>query len=354
MKFEEIVKDLKAGNYKPLYFLMGEEPYFIDKIADLIEKNVLDEAEKEFNQSILYGQDVTLAQVVAEAKRFPMMGDKVVVIIKEAQNIKELSRMKSGEENEAADKDGKKEKARSPLEAYAENPQPSTILVFCYKYKMLDKRTSLAKTIAKKAVLFNSEGMYDEKLPAFVLSLAKEKKAKIGERAAQLMAEYLGNDLNKIENSIDKLAINVKPGEEITEEHIQRYIGISKEYNVFELQKALAKKDVLKANRIATYFGANEKDNPMVVTVASLFGYFNKVLSYHVLKDKSRGSVAAALKVNPFFVSDYELAAKNYSPGKTVRIISDLREYDLRSKGVDNASATEGDLLRELVFKILH
>jgi len=353
MKFEEILKDLKSKIYKPVYFLMGEEPYYIDKISDYVEKNILNDAEKEFNQTVLYGQDVTLVQIAAEAKRFPMMGDKVVVIIKEAQNIKELSKIKAEDEGEEK-KEERKEKTKSALEAYVENPLTSTILVFCYKYKTLDKRTSLAKTIAKKAVLFDSKPIYENELPGFITKIAEQHKLKMGVRASFLMAEYSGNDLLKIENSIEKLSINVKEGIEVTEDDIQKYIGISKEYNVFELQKALAEKNILKANRIANYFGANEKENPLIMTIASLFNYYNKVLTYHVLKDKSRSAVASALKINPFFVSDYEKAAKTYPPGKVVRIISDLRQYDLKSKGFDNGSATQGELLRELVFKILH
>lgn len=349
MEFNAIISELKKKVYRPVYFLMGEEAYFIDMIADYIEQNVLDESEKEFNQSIFYGRDITVNDVISAAKRFPMMSEYQVVIIKEAQNIRDLV----GKDKEG-DKEKTKEKAKHPFEAYIENPQKSTILVICYKYKTLDKRTSIAKTIDKNAVLFESKKLYDNQVADWIFNYLKSKDYTINQRAAGLLAEYLGTSLSKITNELDKLMINLPPKSEITPEHIQTNIGISKDYNVFELQNAIAKKEVLKANRIINYFASNEKDNPFVVTVSSLYGFFTKVLVYHFLQDKSKGSAASALGINPFFVGDYERAAKNFSPAKLKAIFGYLREYDLKSKGVDRVSATDGELLKEMVFKILH
>lgn len=347
MDFNQIMSDLKKKAYRPVYFLMGDEPYFIDMISDYIENNVLDESEKEFNQSVLYGRDITAADVIGAAKRFPMMSEYQVVIVKEAQNIRDLVGKDKEESNS-------KDKTKHPFAAYIENPQQSTILVICYKYKSIDKRTSIAKLIDKNAILFESKKIYDNQVPDWINNYLKGKEYTIGPKASALLTEYLGTTLSKISNELDKLMINLPPKSEITVEHIQTNIGISKDYNVFELQTAIGKKEVLKANRIINYFSANEKDNPMVVTISSLYSYFCKLLSYHFLTDKSKGSVAAALGVHPFFVGDYERAAKNFSVGKLKSIFGYLREYDLKSKGVDRGSSSEGELLKEMVFKILH
>jgi len=341
--FNQILSDLKKKVYKPVYFLMGDEPYFIDMISDYIENNVLDETEKEFNQSVLYGRDVSINDILSAAKRFPMMSEKQVIIVKEAQDTKDL-----------VGKDKDDAKAKHPFIAYIENPQPSTVLVICYKYKSIDKRTSIAKVIDKNAVLFESKKLYDNQVADWIFNYLKSKDYTINQRAAGLLAEYLGTSLSKITNELDKLMINLPPKSEITAEHIQANIGISKDYNVFELQTAIGKKEVLKANRIINYFASNEKDNPFVVTISSLYSYFTKLLVYHFLQDKSKTSVASALGVNPFFVADYERAAKNFAPGKLKSIFGYLRDYDVKSKGVDKGSATDGELLKEMVFKILH
>jgi DNA polymerase III subunit delta len=343
MDFNTIMSDLKKKTYRPVYFLMGDEPYFIDMISDHIEQNVLDESEKEFNQTVLYGRDVTTADVIGAAKRFPMMSQYQVIIVKEAQDIKDLIKK---------EKEDKKDKTKSSFETYIENPLSSTILVFCYKYKSIDKRTAVAKLIEKNSVLFESKKLYDNQVPDWINNYLKSKGFTINQRAAGLLSEYLGTGLSKITNELDKLIINLPPKAEITTEHIQTNIGISKDYNVFELQSCIGKKEVLKVNRIINYFAANPKDNPMVMTVSSLYGYFSKILTYHFLTDKK--AAASALGVHPFFVKDYEIAAKNYSVGKLKSIFSYLRDYDLKSKGVDNGSATESELLKEMVFKILH
>ena len=349
MDFNDIMSELKRKIYRPVYFLMGEEPYFIDMISDYIENNVLDESEKEFNQSILYGRDITANDIIGAAKRFPMMSEHQVIIIKEAQNIKDLV----GKDKDA-EKEKQKEKTKSSFEAYIENPQKSTILVICYKYKTIDKRTSAAKAIDKNAVLFDSKKIYDNKVPDWINNYLKGKEFIASPKASALLTEYLGTNLSKVSNELDKLMINLPPKSEITVEHIQTNIGISKDYNVFELQTAIGKKEVLKANRIINFFAANEKEHPMVMTISSLYGYFCKLLSYQFLADKSKGNVASELGVHPFFVGDYERAAKNFSAAKLKSIFGYLREYDLKSKGVDRGSATEGELLKELVFKILH
>ncbi len=349
--FKDILLDLKRQIYKPVYFLHGEESYFIDEICNYIEHHVLDETEKGFNQTILYGRDTDLASIVSLAKGFPMMGERQVIIVKEAQTLKELSKS-TGEGDETKEKKSSSDK--NPLIAYLDNPQPASILVFCFKYKKLDARSALSKAVAKKAVLFESKKLYDNKIPDWISGYLKDKKLSINPKAAILLAEYLGNDLSKIANEIGKLCINLPEHSEISIDHIQQNIGISKDFNVFELQDALSKKDVLKTNRIVQYFAANPKENPLIMTNASLYNYFQKVLLYHFVPDKSRGSVASALGMNPFFIEGYERAARNYNTAKLKNIFGYLHECDARSKGVDNVSVEDGDLLKEMVFKILH
>jgi DNA polymerase-3 subunit delta len=353
--YNSILSDLKKKQYRPVYFLMGEEPYFIDKISDVLEKDVLDETEREFNLSVLYGQDVNLQAIISEAKGFPMIGDRKVVIIKEAQNIRGLIEKGDAEEGEEDEGSQKKEKEKKhPLVAYLEHPQPSTILVFCCKYKTVDKRTSFAKALVKHAVLFQSDKIRDYNIQKWITEYMKEKGYNIAPKALMMLAEFLGTDLGKIVNETDKLMISLKPGAEITPEIIQANIGISKDYNSFELNDAFGKRDVLKANRIINYFGANEKDHPMVVTMSSLYNYFQKLLVIHFLTDKSREAASKAIGVHPFIVTEYMNAAKGYSVGKLKTIFAYLHEYDLKSKGVDNGSATHGELMRELTYKILH
>lgn len=333
----QILTDLKKKAYKPVYYLFGEEAYFIDLIADYIQDHVLTEDEKAFNLSVLYGKDVDIATIIDTAKRYPMMSDYQVVIIKEAQDLRI-----SGEGN------------TNQFIYYLEHPQPSTLLVFCHKHGKPDKRLSYYKALLKHAVLFESAKMYDNKIPDWITMYVKDNGYALSPKAAVLLAESLGTDLSRVVNETGKLFINLPKGTTITEDYIEQNIGISKEYNVFELQNALGLKDVLKANKIINHLSANQKENPLLVTVALLFSFFNKLMIFHSLSDKSSTNVARALGVNPFFISDYTKAAANYKPDKLIRIISYLREYDLRSKGVDNVSTSETDLLKELVFKILH
>ncbi len=281
-----------------------------------------------------------------------MMSEHQVVIVKEAQNLKELNKGANKDDDEVS-KSSVGNGAQLLLN-YIANPQPTTILVFCYKYKTIDKRSAIAKSLQKSAVFFESKKMYDNKLPDWISDYVKGLNYTISPKAAFLLAEFLGNDLSKITGEINKLIINVKPGGEFTPELIHNNIGISKEFNVFELQDALAKREILKANRIINYFASNPKDNPTILTLSSLYGYFTKILKYHSLKDKNKFTAAQALGVNPFFVDGYAKAALNYNTGKLKSIFENLKECDLKAKGVDNPSIEKGELLKELVFKILH
>ncbi len=345
---QDLLLDLKRKILKPIYFLQGEEPYYIDYISDYIEQNIVDESLREFDQTIVYGKDTDMGTIIGSAKRFPMMSDFQVVIVKEAQNLKDFASKSSGDDDKA---DGKQ---KSFLAAYIDQPQPSTVLVFCHKYKSIDKRSALYKALQKKAIVFDSKKLYDNQLPQWITNYLDTKKYKINPRATQLIADSLGNDLSKIANELDKLMINVPSSQEINLEHVQQNIGISKDYNVFELHDAIGKRDVLKANKIVTYFAQNPKDHPFVMTVASLYGYFNKILLGHFSPDKSRAGLASALGVNPFFVQDYERAMAQYNTAKLKSIFAMLREYDGKSKGIENVSVQDGELLKEMVFKILH
>jgi len=331
--YEEIMSDLKNRIFRPVYFLAGEEPYYIDMITDYIEEKVLPEAEKSFNQMILYADDTNIASIIDIARRFPMMSSHQVVIIKEAQSLKKID----------------------DLAIYLEKPLASTILVFSYKYKTLDKRTKLFKTLESHSVYFESPRLRDYQIPGWIDRYLMKKGIKTDPSAGAMLTEYLGTDLHKIANELDKLIITLPGGKPvITTELIEKNIGISKDYNNFELQKAIGERNILKSNMIVRYFADNPKDNPMTLTVASLFGFFSKLLQYHYLTDKSKNNVAASLKVNPFFVRDYESAAVKYNVAKTVQIISLLRTFDMRSKGFGDAGTEPGELLKELVYRILH
>lgn len=348
----QILLDLKRKIYKPVYFLCGEEPHYIDVISDYIENNVLDEADREFNQTVVYGKDVDLGTIISYARQFPMMSEYNVVIVKEAQNIKEFSKSAAADDDDDAPKESVN--ASSQFIHYLKSPQPTTILVFAYKYKVPDKRSALTKLLMKEAVFFESKRLYDNQLPDWITSYAKEKNHPINAKAAYLLAEFLGNDLSKISNEVNKLLLNLKPAQEITPEHVQEFVGISKDFNVFELQDALGKKEILKANRIVQHFAGNEKENPSQLVLASLYGYFTRLLRYQMLEDKSKGAVAAALGVNPFFVDGIANAARNYPTPKLKVVFALLKEYDLKSKGVDNPSVPYGELLKEMVYKMLH
>jgi len=340
MTATELLKDLKNRKYKPIYLLHGEEPYYIDLVSDFVEHQLLSEAEKGFNQTVFYGKDTDIMSVLNASKRYPMMADYQVVLVKEAQD------MKWGSDD--ADKKG-----INPLLSYLEKPLSSTILVLCYKYGKFDKRKKTYKAIEKSGLIFESSPLYDSKVPGWIEDFIASKGYKINQQASLMLAEYLGNDLSKIANELDKLMLNISAGQEISLKLIQDNIGISKEYNVFELQAALGKKDAFKANQIINYFEANPKANPIVLVLGNLNNFFSKVLVYHYVKDKSPQNLARELSVSPYFVKDYEQAARSYNYGKTMQIISYLREYDVKSKGVDSTT-DHGGLMKELVFKILH
>jgi DNA polymerase-3 subunit delta len=333
MTYEQIFTDLKKKTYNPIYFLSGEEAYYIDKISNYIAENVLSEADKAFNQTVVYGKDTEAADIVNLARRFPMMAAHQVVIVKEAQNLKSID----------------------DLIHYTEAPLNSTILVLNYKYKKLDKRKKLYKSLQKNGILFESNRLYDDKVPAWITSYLKEKKCTIDPRASLLLVEFLGNDLGKIANELDKLIVTLPSGsDKITTDSIQENIGISKDFNNIELQNALTKGNALKAIRIADYFAKNPKNNPLVLTITSLYFYFSKVLLYHFTADKSPRNIASVLKINPYFVNDYKSAALRFNPKKSVEVIALLRKYDLKSKGMGNASTPDGELLKELLFKIMN
>jgi DNA polymerase-3 subunit delta len=358
--FETIIRDLKNKVYRPVYFLFGPEPYYIDVISDYIENHVLDETEKEFNQSVLYGRDVDLLTIVSTARRFPMMSNFQVVIVKEAQDLKELSKRNNEEDEEGANSSGPvpkkkvKEEEKDPLSRYLENPLKSTILVFCYKYKSLDKRTKTSKLFEQHSMFFESKKVWPDKLADWAEQYSKSRGRKIHVDAAQLVADFIGDDLSRIANELDKLIINLRDGQEITSDDVEKYIGISKEFNPFELQKAMTARDYLKVNRIINYFGSNQKSNPIIVTISTLYVFFNKIILYHSLKAKPGTDMLKEMGVNAFFMRDFDRAARTFSLSSCVTAISLLHDFDLRSKGVNNEGTGPGDLLKELVFKIMH
>ncbi|SDE26887.1 DNA polymerase III, delta subunit [Pricia antarctica] len=329
---KRIVTEIKNGNIKPLYFLFGEEPYYIDAIATYIEKNVLQEEEKGFNQMVLYGKDVNIDEIVANAKRYPMMAERQVVIVKEAQHLS---------------------RTIEELLKYAENPQPTTVLVICYKYKKLDKRKKLYKAVNEKGVIFESKKLYENKIPDWIRKHLQAKGYSISHKAAILLSEYLGNDLSRINNELEKLRFVLPKNTEITPTDIETHIGISKDYNNFELKKAIGERDVVKATRIINYFAQNPKDNPFVLTVTLLNSFFTQLLQYHGLNDHSPKSVASALRINPYFVDEIHLAARNYPMKRVSGIVSHLREMDMKGKGVGANAASHSDLLKELLVKII-
>lgn len=328
----QIVNAIKKGQISPIYFLFGEEAYFIDKISDYIGDKVLTEEEKGFNQMVLYGRDVSIDDIVGNAKRYPMMAERQVVIIKEAQHLSRTI------EN---------------LCAYAENPQKSTVLVICYKYKKLDKRKKLFKIIKKNGVIFESKKLYENQVSDWLRKHLLSRGYTISHKAALLLVEYLGTDLSKISKEIEKLKLALPQQTEITPEHIEEHIGISKDYNNFELKRAIGERDMLKATKIITYFAQNPKDNPFILTVTLLNSFFTQLLQYHGLNDHSPKSVASALRINPYFVNEIQAAARNYPMKKVSGIISSLREMDLKGKGVGAVAMSDADLLKELIYKII-
>lgn len=331
--YEEIISDLRKRIFKPVYFLAGDEPYYIDLITDYIEEKVLAESDKAFNQLIIYGEETTVNSIIETARRFPMIASHQVIIVKEAQSLKKIE----------------------DLTVYIEKPLLSTILVLNYKYNFIDKRTKFYKILDSQGIYFESVRLRDYQVPPWIERHLMTKGVKIDPSASAMLTEFLGTDLHKIVNELEKLLITMPAGKQVvTSALIERNIGISKDYNNFELQKAVAEKNILKANMIIKYFADNQRDNPINLTISSLFSLFSRILVYHYTTDKSKNNIAAALKVNPFFVKDYETAASKYSVQKTIKTISLLRTYDLKLKGYGDSGTDPGDLLKELVYKILH
>jgi len=327
----QLITDIKGGKIAPIYFLMGEEAYYIDVISDFIESYVLAEEEKGFNQMVLYGKDVTIQDIVSNAKRYPMMAERQVIIVKEAQNL-----IKTIEQ----------------LVDYAKNPQPSTVLVFNYKYKILDKRKALYKALSKAAVVFESKKIYEDKIPSWIQSFLRSKQISITPKAALMLTEFLGNDLSKIANELNKLEIVVGTQKEITPDIIEQNIGISKDYNNFELQKAIGNLDHKKAYQIVRYFAQNSKQHPFVLTISILYMYFTKLMTLHTVRDRNPGTVAKALGINPYFVNDYIAVSRNFPMKRISGVLETLRIYDTKSKGV-GANLSPKDLYNELIYNIL-
>ena len=334
MVFNNLIKDIKNGQYLPIYFLQGEEPFFMDQISNLIQETVLDEAEKDFNQTIFYGPDTSIDEILNVSKRYPMMAPFQVVIVKEAQHLN---------------------RTIEQLVQYLENIVSTTILVFCFKNKKLDKRKALGKALNKKGFLIDCSPIKDYHLNDWVINLAKEKKIQIQSKASIMLTEFIGNDLSGISAAVSKLEVLLGENRLISQDLVHKNIGFSKDYNVFELQNALAEKNILKANKIIYHFSKNKKNHPLPVTISSLYGFFTKLMKYHFFKGKlSDPEMSKKISVHTFFLKQYNVASNNYSKNKLAKIFSYLREYDLKSKGLGNASVSDEELLREMIFKILH
>jgi len=335
--YSQLTKDLQKRAFAGIYFFYGEEPYYIDELSDYLIEHVLNETEKEFNQVILYGRESSLGMAVNYCKQFPMVGERQLIAIREAQDM-----------------DWKKEENYAPLLAYLNQPLTSSILVIGHKYK--SPPAKLLRTLggSDKAVVFESKRKYETDLPEWISTQANNKGYTISNKACSMLVEFLGNNLEKIINELGKLYINHPKDKPISEDVIEKFIGISKDYNIFEFQRALAAKNVLKANQIAHHFALNPKDNSIFKTIPMLFSFFSKVLVIHSLPDKSEPAILAKLRLNNYTKSDYLSAYRNYSPKKIVEIIGWLRETNVRALGIDNYSTDEGELLKELIFKVLH
>ena len=330
----DIVKELKEKKFKPIYYLMGEESYYIDRIADYMAETILTEEEKEFNQIILYASDTDLSTIINAAKRYPMMAEHQLIIVKEAQNLKNLEE----------------------LSYYLQKPQPSTILVFCHKNGTLDRRKKITLEIEKNGILYESKRIKETQLPAFIVNYLKKKGVEIEPKACELIADSIGSDLKRISSELDKLFLSLTPKQKrVTSELVEKHIGISKDFNNFELKNALIEKDIFKANQIIKYFEENPKNNPIQMSLSLIFNFFSNLMLAYYAPEKSEQGIAAQLGLRaPWQSKEYLAAMRKYSAMKVMYIISDIRECDARSKGVNNPSTENGELLRELIFKILH
>ena len=335
-ELELIFKNIKNKEFLPIYFFYGEEAYYIDIAVKALENDVLTEDEKAFNQTVVYGKDTNYNEILSLAKQYPMMGDKQLIIVKEAQDLKF-----NDEETKI-------------LEKYVENPVESTILVFAHKHKKVDSRKKVFKTLDKAKMLFHSEPVKDYNLAKWIDDEARNLQIKLAPGISQLLADYLGNDLSRIANELNKMKLVLKDGEVLDGKLVETHIGISKEFNVFELQKALGKKDANTAFKIAYYMGKNPKTNPIVMTIGNLYNFFSNVVLYHTVSHQSPPTIASELGINPYFVKDYAEAARLYPLKFATRIISVLREIDLKSKGLGAVNMDEGELLKEMVYKIIN
>ena len=333
----EVLKDLKKKVYSPLYLLHGEEPYYTDKVSEYIEDHALALGDRSFNQFVFFGKDLTIPALLSHAKRFPMMAERQLILVKEAQGLQGIEQ----------------KEMQVALENYAKKPLSSTILVLVFK-TVADERKTWIKAFDKAGVLMPSKKLYDSKVPDWILEYCHENGLKISRKAIEMLCENVGNDLKRLASEIDKIMLNLRVDEEINAQVVEKFVGISKEYNYFEFQKALINKDVLKANQIVNFFAANPKDNPLAPIVILLYSFFSKVLLTHATQDKSERNLAIVLGVNPFFTKDYGLAARNYNLSKVFQIISDIKKLDLKSKGVEAGSLTDGEALREMTFRTLH
>jgi DNA polymerase-3 subunit delta len=328
---EKIISDLKKGHAKPVYWLEGEEGYFIDAVIDFAEHKVLSESEAGFNLTIFYGRDTAWPDVINACRRYPMFSEKQVIIIKEAQDLKGIEK----------------------LESYVEKPLVSTLLFVAYKGKKVDGRTKLARLLKENAVLMSTKKMYDSALPEWTADLVKQKGYTITKKALFLLIDHIGNDLSRLSNEIDKLALNLKDRTQITEDEIEKYVGVSKEYNVFELQQAIAQRDLYKAIRIVQYFGSNPKAAPLQLIFPSLYNFFSKVQVVYTVSSKDEKTVASALGVNAFFVRDYISTSAKYSYNEVEKLLLLLYEYNLRNLGVNDDNTDDAELLKEMVVKMI-
>ncbi len=334
LTFSELLSQLKRKSFEPVYFLHGEESYFIDVICDFIEENVLSESEKAFNFSLFYGKDSDQRMIIDTSRKYPLMCEKQLVILKEAQDMKSLK----------------------DLQSYIEMPTTTTILVIAYKNGKLNMNTSLGKALKEKSVIFEAKPLYDNQIGPWIESYLSDMQRKIDPESASLIAANIGNNLQKVVNELDKLLLNVPEGNIISKKEIEKHIGISREFNVFELQKALAAKDILLANKIVSYFAESGK-NQNIPVISSVFSFFNKVYRYHFVSHLSEKDQLEALELkNNYFLKDYKLAASRFSTSKLVDIFQYLKEADLHSKGIfyQSSSKSSDDILRHLIWQILH
>lgn len=331
MSVEKIITELKKGSFKPVYWLEGEEGFFIDRVMEYAEHNILNESERSFNLSVFYGKDAEWADVVNACRRYPMFSDKQVILLKEAQAMRNIEK----------------------LEAYIEKPLSSTVLVVAYKNKKVDGRTKLAKLLKERATVFTTKKLYDNDLPEWTQQLVKSKGYSINRKALFLLIDHIGNDLNRLNNEIDKLALNLGNRDTITEDDIENYVGISKEFNVFELQHAIASRDLYKAIRIINYFEANPKAAPIQLILPSLYNFFSKVQMIYSVPSKDEKALATAIGVNSFFIKDYVNAARQYSAPTIERLLLLLHEYNLKSIGIDSIDTSDAMLLKEMAVKIV-